>query len=213
MKGESVKIRFVIAYLLLGLAALFIHLHGEQPVPLNRSLALFPAEFAGWRMTSQAVFDERTLEKLRPTDYLSRLYQAPDGRAVQLYVGFHGGGKESGEIHSPRHCLPGSGWLEESRKKIRIEAGGSDLSVVQAVYRKGERREMFVYWYQVRGRTITSEYALKAAEIENSIRYRRRDASFIRVSLPTGTDSAKAATAAEGFVREIYPLLREFLPA
>lgn len=212
MKGEYLKIRFVIVFVLLGLMALFIHLHREQTVPLNRSLALFPAEFAGWRMTSQAVFDERTLEKLRPTDYLSRLYRGGDGRSVELYVGFHGGGEGGGEIHSPRHCLPGSGWLEESRRVVRIDAGGAGVNVVEAVYRKGERREMFLYWFQVRERTVTSEYVLKGAQIVNSLRYGRRDASFIRVALPVGADTEAAAGAGERFVRDFYPVIGQFLP-
>jgi EpsI family protein len=179
---------------------------------LNRSLALFPAEFAGWRMISQAALDERTLDKLKPTDYLSRLYQSANGDKVQLYVGYHAGGKESGEIHSPKHCLPGSGWLEESRRIVRLDEAGAGMNVVEAVYRKGERRELFLYWFQLREQAITSEYSLKAVQIINSLRFGRRDAAFIRVALPVATHPKQAAGIGERFVRDLYPLLKGFLP-
>jgi EpsI family protein len=95
---------------------------------------------------------------------------------------------------------------------VRIDAGGAGVNVVEAVYRKGERREMFLYWFQVRERTVTSEYALKWAQIVNSLRSGRRDAAFIRVSLPVGADTADTAETGVRFVRDIMPLLWGFLP-
>lgn len=204
--------RFIAVFLLTALAGLFVHLHGDTVVPLNRSFTLFPTQVADWRMISQTAFNDKLLGVLKPTDYLSRRYQSATGEPVELYVGYHGGGKNGGEIHSPKHCLPGSGWFEVASKTVRIAVGGTVVHAVQAVYQLGERRELFIYWFQVRDRTITSEYALKVAEVINSLLYRRRDASFIRISLPARMEPDDAIAAGERFVRDFYPVLREFLP-
>jgi len=205
-------LRFIAVFLLLALAGLFVHLHGDSVVPLNRPFTLFPTQVAEWRMISQTDFNDKLLGVLKPTDYLSRRYQSKSGSAVELYVGYHGGGKNGGDIHSPKHCLPGSGWFEVSSKTVQVTVDGRPINAVQAIYQLGERRELFIYWFQVRDRTITSEYLLKLAETVNSLRYRRRDASFIRISLPAQVESTEAIATGERFVRDFYPVLREFLP-
>jgi hypothetical protein len=64
----------------------------------------------------------------------------------------------------------------------------------------------------VRDRSISDEYSLKMAEIVNSVLYRRRDESFIRVSVPVDTDVEQATARGEKFIRDFEPLFREFLP-
>jgi EpsI family protein len=149
---------------------------------------------------------------LKPTDYISRTYAGNDGRLVELYIGYHGGGKNGGEIHSPKHCLPGSGWYESSSRKIRIDMAKGEINLVQAVYQKGESKELFLYWFQVKDKTLTDEYSLKISEIVNSMIYRRRDASFVRISVPVQGDQDQAMATGERFVRDFYPAIREHLP-
>ncbi|MBC7962369.1 MAG: EpsI family protein, partial [Steroidobacteraceae bacterium] len=70
----------------------------------------------------------------------------------------------------------------------------------------------FLYWFQVQDKSISNEYSLKAAEITNSILNNRRDASFIRVSLPFEADEQAVVAAGERFIRDFMPAVREFLP-
>jgi EpsI family protein len=83
---------------------------------------------------------------------------------------------------------------------------------VRAVYQKGDSRELFLYWYQVRDHSLSDDYSLKLAEIVNSVLYRRRDATFIRVSVPVESDIDQATTRGEQFIRDFEPSFREFLP-
>jgi EpsI family protein len=83
---------------------------------------------------------------------------------------------------------------------------------VRALYQKGESKELFLYWFQVRDRSISDEYSLKMAEILNSALYRRRDASFIRISVAVDGDSNQATARGEQFIRDFAPLFREYLP-
>jgi len=204
--------RFIIVFILLAIAGLYINLHADITVPMNKPFTEFPTVSQAWRMSSQAEFSDNVLNVLKPTDYLSRQYQGADGARVALYIGYHGGGKGSGGIHSPKHCLPGSGWYEVSSKRDHLEVNGERINLVRAVYQKGESKEMFIYWFHVKGRTLSEEYSLKLAEITNSFLYRRRDSAFIRVSVPFETDEQGAAAVGERFVRDFYPVIREFLP-
>lgn len=206
------SVRFIIVYLLLAAAALFLCLHRDLPVPVKRPFSQFPVQVASWHMSSEATFSDSVLEALKPTDYLYRQYVADGGGNVTLYIGFHGGGKGSGGIHSPKHCLPGSGWYEESSRRRQLEGGNERINLVQSVYRKGEGRELFLYWFQVRDRSLNDEYSLKLAEISGSLLQRRRDSAFIRISVPFEGDERAALELGERFIREFLPSIREFLP-
>jgi len=209
---KSMRVRFASVVVLLTAASLYLNLHKDLEVPINKRFDLFPRVFSGWRMTQDYPMSESVQKVLMATDTLTRAYEAADGKTAALYIGYHGGGKNSGEIHSPKNCLPSSGWLEVSTKRRLLDVSGTPINLVQAVYQKGDNKELFLYWFQVQEKTISDEYSLKIAEITNSIFNRRRDASFIRVSLPFGADEQATAATGERFIRDFLPAIREFLP-
>lgn len=204
--------RYLIICLLLIVAGLFIYLHEDVAVPTIRPLREFPVQVTTWQMTSQSEFSADVLDVLKPTDYLYRQYNHARYGTVSLYIGYHGGGKESGGIHSPKHCLPGSGWFEVSTNRQTLDSAGTKLNLVQSVYQKGDSKELFLYWFQVRNATMNDEYSLKMSEIINSLLYRRRDSTFIRISVPFETDRQAAVAVGEEFVRDFVPIIRGFLP-
>lgn len=206
------KYRFFIVYALLIAAALFVHLHGDVAVPVSRPLAEIPQKAGDWRMVSQTRFDDRILEVLKPTDYLSRSYVDQKGNRVGFYLGYHGGGPDSGPIHSPKHCLPGSGWQELSTEVGELTVADRDIQLVRSVYQNGYSNELFLYWFQVKGKTLANEYALKIAEVTNSIFYNRKDSAFIRISVPVADDIDEAIAVGEQFVRDFYPHISSVLP-
>jgi EpsI family protein len=208
-----IKSRFITVYMLLIAAGLYLNLHNDITVPMNKPFDLFPVAVREWRLTGESSLPDSVQKVLKATDVLSRQYVSPEGKQVNLYIGYHGGGKESGEIHSPKHCLPGSGWNEVSTRRTQLDVAGERLNLVQAVYQKGENRELFLYWFQLRNKTISEEYSLKMAEITNSILNRRRDAAFVRISVPFGMDEEQALACGVLFIRDFYPVIREFLPA
>lgn len=205
--------RFYVVFLLLAAAAGFIHFHQEATIPTNRPLLEIPSHHLEWRMTSEIRFDPKTLEVLKPTDYVSRVYQGENGERVTFYVGYHSGGKESGPIHSPKHCLPGSGWSCLLERQDTVQIWDVPLPLVRSVYQRGDQsKELFLYWFQVRGKSLTNEYALKISEILNSILYNRKDAAFIRISIPFQENEEKAFATGSRFIRDFYPFIKEFLP-
>jgi len=204
--------RFLILYLLLFFAAAYVYARTEVAVPVSQPLDLFPQRVADWMMTGQARFDERTLAVLLPSDYLSRSYRSADGGQVSLYIGYHDGGPQSGPIHSPRQCLPGSGWSRLKDEVRELEIDGKTISYVNAIYQKETEKQMFLYWFQVRDAILTDEYALKIEQIKNSVVANRRDSAFIRLSLMATDSESESAQLGEKFIRDFYPEIRAALP-
>jgi EpsI family protein len=163
-------------------------------------------------MTRQTEFSPKVLAGLRPTDYLYREYVDPEGHSVSLYIGYHDGGPDSGPIHSPKHCLPGSGWHAVAEQTMQLTVAGKSFNVVQSLYAKGGSQEFFVYWYQVKGEVLTSEYALKIAEIRNAMLHRRKDSAFIRISIPDAANIADPAALAGDFITRVFPHIQTVLP-
>ncbi len=206
------RLRFYIVYLLLALTAAFVGFHRDVKVPMALPLEEIPHAVKGWVKVDEVYFSEAVLGQLRPTDYLYRVYKNGENQHVAFYLGYHGGGPDSGPIHSPKHCLPGSGWSPLSQQKKSMRIGSEDIQFVEAVYQSGDSREVFLYWYQVRGETLTSEYMLKLSEIVNSILYRRRDSAFVRISTTSQTSQTKQMELLEQFVSDFYPAIQAVLP-
>lgn len=206
------KYRIFVVYALLIAAALFVHLHEDVAVPVTRPLAEIPQQQGVWRMVSQSRFSDEVLEVLKPTDYLSRSYVDRDGNRVGFYLGYHGGGPGSGGIHSPKNCLPGSGWLKVSSESGSLKVAEENIHLVRAVYQNGYSKELFIYWFQVKGQTLANEYTLKLAEVTNSIFQNRRDSAFIRLSVPVDQDLDTALAVGENFIRDFYPHIAAVLP-
>jgi EpsI family protein len=187
----------------------FVPLHRD--IPLKRPFSQFPLQVNGWT-GKNFTFDEVILEKLRVSEYMSREYMNPPHR-VQLYVGFYNAQKEGAQIHSPKHCLPGGGWraVGETTRTATLPGFGP-VHYMESVYQKGDEKQVFVYWYQMKNATVTGDYGLKMQMILNSLRYRRNDGAFIRLSAPVRGSEAETVASLGKFMNEVLPRLRECLP-
>lgn len=209
----SQRMRFAIVYVLLASAAAFMNFREDIEVPLTRPFGEFPVAHNGWRMVEQSKLSPNIIGVLMPTDYLARRYAGRDGALVDIYLSFFNGGHDSGRIHSPKNCVVGAGWTELFSKRVTMDFGGQIANLVQAVYAKGERREVIYYWFAMRGTSMSDEYSLKIAEIVGSMLYRRRDQSFIRISVETMGDTTSAQKYIEEFLQDFYPVILKFLPS
>lgn len=207
------SLKFMALYVMLAAAAFFMATHKDSPTPLPIPLEDFPTVIGEWRMIGDSQFDQATLDMLRPTDYMARRYRNAKGSVADIYVGYHDGASKAGPLHSPRNCLPGSGWVEVSSEKKSIPISGKDLDAVMAVYQHGEVSDLFIYWFQVGGKVISNEYELKVSEVLNSIRNSKRDTCFIRVSVVMSGDKSRAEESATSFLRSIQPVLVKHLPS
>lgn len=202
--------KFWLPIVVITAAALLVNLHKPHGVAMNKPFSIFPGLHNGWQMSSESTFPEDILKVLDPTDYMMRGYMKDSQGPVFLYIGYHGGDK--GGIHSPKHCMPGSGWYVAKEEKITLDLHGNKVPAVFTVFQKGQSKELFLYWYQLKGKAVNSDYSLKIYETVNSILYARKESSFIRISVPFTEDSEKAFELAKKFASDFYPLIMEFLP-
>ena len=185
--------------------------HGRL-TELSRPLETLPQEILGWQGIDQPLTD-RITEAAGVDSYLSRYYFRPDGEAVGLYVGYYKSQQTGEWVHSPKNCLPGTGWqpIQASRVALRTPNGHAvpvNLYIVQ-----NDREKLLVlYWYQSHGRIISSEYAAKVYLVLDAIRLNRTDSSLVRVTTRLGNDENKARQLAVSFAEQVLPDLDRIIP-
>jgi len=174
----------------------------------------FPETVGQWqKIGTDKILDDETLKVLRASDYLLRDFQKPQGTVANLYVGYYASQRTGATYHSPLNCLPGSGWiLSEPGKATIALPDGSSFVANKYIIQSGEFRNMMVYWYQGRGRTIASEYWGKIYTVLDSVSMRRSDGAMVRVTVPI-TDSEQAAEqSAIEFASAATAVLPQFVP-
>jgi EpsI family protein len=186
--------------------------HGEVRVP-RQPLRELPYILAGWK-GQELPYGQDVMQAIGVTDYTNRVYVMgqPDS-PVQLYVGYYASQRTGDTIHSPKNCLPGSGWepLRSGYMTIPIPNRQS-IVVNQYVVQKDQDKELVLYWYQGRGRVIASEYAGKVLMMKDAILRNRTDGALIRLVTPIndGEDNAKARLLI--FAQTLFPVLDEIVP-
>jgi EpsI family protein len=153
--------------------------------------------------------DDEIADMLQASQTLARSYRL-DGHPYWLFLGYFAQQRFGSQIHSPRHCYPGSGWniLRESRDD---RLGGPSGALV--IQREKERR-VVLYQYRTHGGATTSELRLKAELVVGSLLGRPLDAAFLRYSTPLEPDEEPedALVRLTAFARSLEPELREALP-
>jgi EpsI family protein len=130
-----------------------------------------------------------------------------------LYVGYYQSQRTGETIHSPKNCLPGSGWEPVRAGHLTIAMAAAPAIVVnEYLVEKGPAQYLVLYWYQAHGRVIASEYSGKVWLVFDGITRNRTDAALIRVLTPTRDGEDQARTRAVQFVQALYPRLNTFIP-
>ena len=186
----------------------------ENP-PHHRPLRELPAQLSDWRLDHEGIVPPEVQEVLRADDTLNRTYISQD-QAATLFVAYFGSQRAGVNPHSPKNCLPGAGWLPLTSGTLAVPLPGRQkpLEANQYVVAKGRSKNVVLYWYQSRDRTIASEYAAKAYLIADAIRLNRTDTALIRIAVPVINDNVDAALqSATAFARDLFDPLRRLLPS
>ena len=206
--------RLFVVFLTLGSAAAALRAAERPDATAPRELlAGFPMALAGWSGAEAAPLDLDTMRVLGVDDYVLRTYSSSTAQ-VGLYVGYYRSQRQGDTIHSPMNCLPGAGWVPVQAGRTRIATSGAPVEVNRYVIQKGEDRQVALYWYQGRGRSVASEYWSKAFLVWDAARRNRTDGALVRVLSPVarGEDIAAADRRATEFATRVFPLLPRFVP-
>ena len=208
--------RFWTVVLLLAATALFLHVRpAADHNPPSEPLALLPFIIDGWAGSDQTV-DPGTRETLGAGDILARVYsQGARTQPIGLFIGYFPTQRTGQTIHSPKHCLPGSGWVfDESNSLDLIDVNGKPHRVGEYIISSGATKQFVIYWYQAHGRSVADEYMAKIYMVVDAIRMNRTDGALVRVITPisSGEDVSAARNRAERFTMQLAPLLPRFIP-
>lgn len=207
-KTITIAIIFLITLALTGFAS-----HSEKIKP-NKPFKEFPLTIDKWQGRSGEL-DQDVYNILGVEDYILANYQKNSGERVNLYVGFYQSQKEGDIIHSPKNCMPGSGWkiIKTSLVPIALASGKKDTKVIELLLQKGAEKQVVLYWFQSRGRIIASEYMQKIWLVIDSVTKQRTDGSFVRLISPVVKSEAITLENLKEFAIKIYPFLNEHIPS
>ena len=142
-------LRFVVAALLIACAGAFLQSRARGEVfPPRPSLKEFPAHLDGWSGEDIAI-DQETLDVLGHGDFLHRVYQTESQPAnIDLFIAYFPSQRAGDTIHSPKNCLPGSGWSPIESRHITLSLPGHEpFPANRYVIAKGDSRQVVLYWY------------------------------------------------------------------
>jgi hypothetical protein len=196
----SSKSARILSVVLLAQAGVFYGFSRTEVVPHRQPLAYFTLNDTPWQMMQDQQLDKDTLEVLKADDITSRIYQNRDnGRFATLFIAYFETQRTGKAPHSPKNCLPGSGWVPSQSGVVTIPISG--------------REPITVNRYIV-ARVIASEYAAKFYTVSDAIRYNRSDTALVRVVV--GVDNGnvdRAMDTATQFVQSFFLPLKQYLPA
>lgn len=204
----------VLSLVLLAQAGVFYGFSRQEKVAPHQRLADFQLTNSSWVNVEEQQLDQETLDVLRADDILARVYRNVDnGGVATLFVAFFETQRTGKTPHSPKNCLPGSGWssIESGYLMIPI-AGSAPIQVNRYVVEHGENQSVVLYWYQSHNRVVASEYTAKIFTVADSIRYNRSDTALVRVVADAHGGDTKAATdEAVSLVQAFYLPLKNYL--
>lgn len=178
-------------------------------------LAAFPMEVDAWRMVQEGYVDPETRDILKADDLLSRVYhRLGDRTPVSLFVASFLSQRNGKAPHSPKNCLPGSGWVQDTEEILPLEIPGyGTIEVNHYLVSNRESKSDVMYWYQSRNRVVASEYKAKLFVMADAIRYNRTDTALVRVIAPVidRQDEPSKKINIE-FIRAAFPIVRDYLP-
>lgn len=207
----------ILTLVLLLQAGVFYGFSRSENLPFHRPLQQFSFGSTAWTMVQDAPLDKETLDVLKADDILSRVYQdRKDGAMASLFVAFFETQRTGKAPHSPKNCLPGTGWVPTVSGMIDIPVPGQSnpIQVNRYVVARGSNQSLVLYWYQARNRVIASEYEAKIFTVTDAIRYNRTDTALVRVVVPVQNGNVQLATdTAISFVQSFFEPLKDYLPA
>lgn len=210
------SLRFWVISLLLAGTALLLHFRGNRDlIPASEPLSQVPRTIAG-RTGSDLPIDQETLDVLGVGDFLLRDY-AQGGRSlpIGLLIAYYPTQRTGVTMHSPKHCLPGAGWVFESSQYVNLDdTNGKSHQVGEYIIANGDDRRFAIYWYQEHGRSIANEYLARVYLVREAMQLNRTDGALVRVITPIGGNEGMSAARAraEAFTAQLIPMLPRFIP-
>lgn len=185
----------------------------EVALPSPQLHAL-PALLGQWHVTSEQELDTKVVAYLKPDEYILRDYvNEASSSSINLFVAYFKSIQNIYGPHSPRLCLPGTGWLIKSERTTTVNVPGRDtaLPVNELVMERSGDRIFVMFWYQNNRNAWAKEWHAKLRMLPDLLRYHRSDVSLVRLVTPLPSRKAGDGEDANTltFARLLVPALAD----
>jgi len=205
MPGKSFVAILII--IIITFAAIQLIIHYRAPVGIEVALSKLPMARGEW-VGKPEELPQSIVELLSPDDIFAASFINQNGNRVQLFVDYYSPQNTVGSIHSPRNCLPGSGWLIEGSEPRSIEISGHTIRAVRFHLILGQARQVMDFWYITRMGETADDFRLKFNTMISSLVLRPTDKAFVRFVTPNDPSSLAALDEFEQlYIHEIYSCL------
>jgi len=188
----------IAAAVLTAMAAGGVAMRTSSPPELGLGLA---SVTVGERHYVETDLDADFQEVLRARETLFRTYDPDADEPVWVFLGYFDRQREGSQVHSPRHCYPGSGWnIVEERT---VAAGWRSGTLPALVVDNGTERRIVCFWYQTPFAIESDVLRLKLALTRQSLMRRPQEVVFASVSAPVTNDVDRAARRAAEVARDV----------
>ena len=204
--SESGSRLAVVLALVLAVTVLTRAHNGSPPPPFL--LDSLPMTVGAWHGSDAGPLDTDTVRILAADAFINRSYASQAHEPVGFYAAYCSQQRPGVSIHSPLHCLPGTGW-EPLDVSVRTIAGsdGASHDVRRMIIRKQREQAVVLYWYSIHGRIVGDELRSKFWLLHDSLRFGRSDAALVRVAVPVTGSIESAERDGLAFGRALLPSL------
>ena len=184
-----------------------------------QSFAEFPQEVGRWTGQREQLQPE-IVDVLKATDYyVGDFIEVSSVSSINLFVAYYDRLSKAAAIHSPRVCLPGSGWEFASFEERQFGeiATGEPGTYNYVLVQKGEQKILMYYWFQQRERRTANEFSMKYYVMLDGLTKKRTDGALVRLYTPIVAAAGKKGEAEanarlRAFTHALLSRLPRYLP-
>lgn len=203
-------------------AAVFVLLHltqtyfiSNQVNPQRKSFTDFPLSIENWE-GKREYLEKALLDSLWADDYvLAKFLDSKSPARLNLLIAYYGAQTTYHTAHAPTSCLVGSGWNMTGSRILSLSTEtGRNFQVQQMVMEKDGQKLLANFWFQQRGRIITSEFLNKFYLFWDAFSRSRSDGALIRIELvmPPDVSIDDAQRQLDIFALELKKILGPYIP-
>lgn len=199
------KAFLILLVILLAVYSFCFAIRGFQPeISAMPNIADFPLHMEGW-IGQPDNLAPGIVDLLNPTLVFSATYTNERGVSVHLFFDYFAHQSALGGPHSPRNCMPGSGWTVLNDRDIDIASAGNEVNAGRFDISKSESKMIMDYWYITRYGETANDYVFKFYTMISALAFKPNDVAFVRILANGDPESKDALEEFESlFVSEIY---------
>lgn len=167
----------------------------------------FPLSQGDWTAEKLPIA-EGVVDILRPDAIFNAIYRNPLGDQIDLFLSYFAGDNVQGGVHSPRNCMPGSGWVILRSEPRTIPIGNGEIPASRLYVKYGELLRVVDFWYITAHGETSNDYMLKFYTMISALRFKPTDVAFVRFVAPADDAGLAQLDQFERMIAEqVYQLL------